>query len=196
MAASISLEPGASARSVGWTLRQQCVLFNAALPGPDCERPAAQVLMYAQLRDNSQNLVKIVSGGVARSLDWRPHRIAHETPVSASIDGGGNFGMLVVERAVDVAAGKAAEHGVGIVGTNHTASGTGALGCAPQHGLPHPRPSRFPQASPQRSLLSVLGQVLRRGHHNPDSGWVDQPDPCGKVLRRTGSGRGSWRIAA
>ena len=93
--------------------------------------PPVQVLLYAQLRDNSQNLVKIVSGGLARSLNWRPHQIAHKTPASALIDGGGNFGMLVVERAVEVAADKAAEHGVGIVGTNNTASGTGALGCAP-----------------------------------------------------------------
>ena len=89
--------------------------------------------MYAQLRGNSQSLVKVVSGGVARSPDWRPAAVVHETPVSALIDGGGDFGMLVVRQAVELAAAKAAEHGVGVVGTNNTASGTGALGCVRSH---------------------------------------------------------------
>ena len=89
--------------------------------------------MYAQLRGNSQSLVKIVSGGVARSPDWQPAAVAHETPVSALINGSGDFGMLVVRQAVELAAAKAAEHGVGVVGTNNTASGTGALGYVRQH---------------------------------------------------------------
>ena len=84
--------------------------------------------MYAQLRSNSQSLVKVVSGGVVRSPDWRPAAVVRETPVSALIDGGGDFGMLVVRQAAELAAAKAAEHGVGVVGTNNTASGTGALG--------------------------------------------------------------------
>ena len=95
----------------------------------------AQVLMYAQLRGNSQSLVKVVSGGrgaVAR--DWRSAAVAHETPVSALIDGGGDFGMLVVRRGGGRwRRPRRAEHGVGVVGTNNTASGTGALGCVRQH---------------------------------------------------------------
>ena len=36
--------------------------------------------------------------------------------------------MLVLSRAMDTAVAKAREHGVGIVGTHHTATSTGALG--------------------------------------------------------------------
>jgi hypothetical protein len=88
-----------------------------------------QVLMWAQLRGNSQNLVKVVSGGLPRAINERPPAIVHDTTLSARIDGGNTFGMLVMRLAVETALRKAcAGGGMAIVGTSNTASGTGALG--------------------------------------------------------------------
>jgi LDH2 family malate/lactate/ureidoglycolate dehydrogenase len=88
-----------------------------------------QVLMWAQLRGNSQNLVKVVSGGLPRDASERPPAITHDATLSARIDGGKSFGMLAMRLAVDTALRKACDGGgMAIVGTNNTASGTGALG--------------------------------------------------------------------
>lgn len=89
-----------------------------------------QVLMYAELRGNSQSLVKVVSGGVVRETNWLPPTVQHETKLSALVHGGGNFGMLVMAHALQLATAKAKVHGFGMVGTNHTSSGTGAIGYA------------------------------------------------------------------
>lgn len=91
--------------------------------------------MYAELRGNSQSLVKVVSGGVAREADWTPATVQHETKLSALVHGGGNFGMLVMAHALQLATAKARVHGFGIVGTHHTSSGTGAIGCGYIHYL-------------------------------------------------------------
>lgn len=91
-----------------------------------------QVLMWAQLRGNSQSLVKVVSGGLPRDADEHLPAIVHDTSLSARIDGGNSFGMLAMKLAVDTAVQKAREGGgMAIIGTTNTASGTGALGWAP-----------------------------------------------------------------
>lgn len=46
--------------------------------------------------------------------------VTRETPTSALVDGDNAFGQLVVTRATHVAIAKAAEHGVGMVGTVHS----------------------------------------------------------------------------
>ncbi len=85
--------------------------------------------MHAQLRGNSQSLVKIVSGGLPRDPAEQKPAVVHDTTLSARIDGGGSFGMLAMKLAVDVALEKARSGGgIAVVGTNNTASGTGALG--------------------------------------------------------------------
>ncbi len=84
-----------------------------------------QVVMYAQLRGNSQSLVKVVSGGLPYDVCCQPPVIEHETSVSASK----SFGMIVMDAAVSTAMDKAAASGIAVVGTHGTASGTGALGC-------------------------------------------------------------------
>lgn len=90
-----------------------------------------QVLMWAQLRGNSQNLVKVVSGGLPRDENEQPPAIVHDTRLSARINGGNSFGMLAMKLAVDTALAKARDGGgIAVVGTNNTASGTGALGYA------------------------------------------------------------------
>ena len=49
-------------------------------------------------------------------LPRRPMRILHETPVSALYDGGNNIGMVAMYHAANAAIGKAAAHGVAIIG--------------------------------------------------------------------------------
>lgn len=84
--------------------------------------------MYAQLRGNSQSLVKVVSGGLPRNPAALPPIIEHDNKLSARIDGRHSFGMITMQLAVETALAKVAAHGVGVVGTHGTASGTGALG--------------------------------------------------------------------
>ena len=50
----------------------------------------------------------------------RPIAITYETPLSAQIDGGDNYGFLVGHRTAATAIAKAKQHGIGIVGANHT----------------------------------------------------------------------------
>ena len=92
-----------------------------------------QVLMYAQLRGNSQNVVKIAAGaltgpaGVAKDQ----MRVIQEGPLSVQLDGGKRLGMLAAEAAVAEALERCQQHGFGIAGTCNTSSSTGALGCGP-----------------------------------------------------------------
>ena len=63
--------------------------------------------MYAQLRGNSQNLVKVVSGGLPRDASEQPPVVEHDTPQSARINGRKSFGMLAMDLAVSTALEKA-----------------------------------------------------------------------------------------
>ncbi|KAK9846055.1 hypothetical protein WJX84_010500, partial [Apatococcus fuscideae] len=96
----------------------------------DESRLITEVLMYAQLRGNSQNVVKIAAGaltgpaGVARE----EMRAIQEGPLSMQLDGGKRLGMLAVEAAVTQALDRCQQLGFGIAGTCNTSSSTGALG--------------------------------------------------------------------
>src|SRR5262245_59256556 len=58
---------------------------------------------------------------ISRSRDRRrPIRIAHETPVSAQIDGGDHLGYIVAHRATTLAIEKASAAGIAVVGANDT----------------------------------------------------------------------------
>lgn len=87
-----------------------------------------QVLLWAELRGNSQGVRKIPAGALLRSDDARPLNLVHETTVSASIDGGQQLGMIILHSATTLAISKARLGGVGLVGTFNTSSSTGALG--------------------------------------------------------------------
>jgi L-2-hydroxycarboxylate dehydrogenase (NAD+) len=95
---------------------------------PDEAQTILEVLLYAQLRGNNQGIVKLIGAGMPRRPDARPLQIARETKLSAVIDGGWNAGMVVMTYALEIAINKALAHGVGIVGTNHTNTSTGAIG--------------------------------------------------------------------
>jgi LDH2 family malate/lactate/ureidoglycolate dehydrogenase len=87
-----------------------------------------QVLMYAQLRGNNQGIIKITTGGLNRAPAAAPQRVERETRLSALLHGNQQAGMLVLARAARMAGDKAAACGVGVVGTHHTSTSTGALG--------------------------------------------------------------------
>lgn len=86
------------------------------------------ILMYAQLRGNNQGIIKVTTNGIARDPDATPIKITEPVPLSAAIDGGNNHGMIVLDKAAELAIEKCKAHGVGVVGTNHTFTSTGALG--------------------------------------------------------------------
>ena len=87
-----------------------------------------KIIMYAQLRGNNQNVIKLLGAGMPVNPAAGDISLAKDTKLSALIDGGWNQGMVVVSRATEVAIEKAKAHGFGIVGTMHTNSATGAIG--------------------------------------------------------------------
>ena len=87
-----------------------------------------QVLLYAQLRDNTNNMVKVVTNDLKRDPGARAPHVERETKVSALINGGRTAGIVVMSQAMTVLLEKSRQNGVGIVGTNHTCTGSGAIG--------------------------------------------------------------------
>lgn len=87
-----------------------------------------EIIMYAQLRGNNQNVIKLVGAGLPADSKAGEIKIIKETKLSALIDGAWNQGMVVVTHATRTAITKAKEHGFGIVGTRKSNSATGAIG--------------------------------------------------------------------
>lgn len=88
----------------------------------------SNVLIWAELRGNSQGLGKIVARAVAPDPNAGEMVVTHRSPVVTHIDGNLNLGMVVMRRAVDEAVRSAGTTGIGIVGTRGTATSTGAIG--------------------------------------------------------------------
>ncbi|MDK3158163.1 Ldh family oxidoreductase [Kamptonema cortianum] len=103
------------------------ILAHSGYP-PEEAQIIHDVLMYAQLRGNNQGIVKLIGAGMPRDPNAKPIAIIRDHKLAALIDGGRNSGMVVVQKALEMALEKAAGHGVGIVGTNNTTSSTGAIG--------------------------------------------------------------------
>ena len=91
---------------------------------------ALQVLLWAQMRGNTQNAIKIPSGALARDACAGSPSVVRETEASASIDGHHSLGMIALNEAVQLAMRKAQRSGMALVTVYNTASTTGALGCA------------------------------------------------------------------
>jgi len=87
-----------------------------------------EIILYAQLRGNNQNVIKLLGAGMPADPDAGAIQIVKDTKLSALIDGGWNQGMVVVKRATELAIEKAKAHGFGIVGTRRSNSPTGAIG--------------------------------------------------------------------
>jgi LDH2 family malate/lactate/ureidoglycolate dehydrogenase len=93
--------------------------------GPDGET-ISEVLLYAQLRGNNQGITKIATGGVPKAQDVEEYKLIKQSKCGALVSGG--HAMVATSRAAKLACDLAAEHGVGIVGSNHTFSSSGAIG--------------------------------------------------------------------
>ncbi len=87
------------------------------------------VLLYAELRDNSQGLVKIVEGVVAPVPGAGPIEVEQKAPGMVRINGNQNVGMVVATRAAREAAALARANGIGVAGTWNVSTSTGAIGC-------------------------------------------------------------------
>lgn len=87
-----------------------------------------EIIMYAQLRGNNQNVIKLLGAGMPANPAAGEIAIVKETKLSALIDGDWNQGMVVLSRATRLAIDKAKAHGFGIVGSQRTNSPTGAIG--------------------------------------------------------------------
>jgi LDH2 family malate/lactate/ureidoglycolate dehydrogenase len=86
------------------------------------------VLLYAQLRGNNQGIVKLIGRGMPKDPQAGEIRVVKETKLSALIDGNKNTGMVVLNKATEIALEKARAHGFGIAGTFNTHTSTGAIG--------------------------------------------------------------------
>ena len=110
-----------------------CIKATEAADALFIVRMALQVLIWAQLRGNSQNVIKIPAGAIAKDKNAVSPRIARNNGALAVIDGGRSQGMLAMHAATRVAIQRAQRNGSGIIAINNISSATGALGCGPQH---------------------------------------------------------------
>ncbi|MEN6616711.1 MAG: Ldh family oxidoreductase, partial [Syntrophorhabdus sp.] len=109
----------------------------------------SDVLIYAQLRENNQGVVKLIDKGIPKDPGAGDIIIERETPISARINGNRNHAMLVVRKAVEVVKQKAKKNGFAIAGTFNTNTSSGAIGyyasCFAAEGLIGFAFSRSPQ---------------------------------------------------
>ncbi len=91
-------------------------------------RIISDVLLYAQLRDNNQGVVKLIGKGIPRDPKAGEIVIEKETPLSSLINGNKNHAMVVVGKAVETVREKAAKSGFAIAGTFNTNTSSGAIG--------------------------------------------------------------------
>ncbi len=83
-------------------------------------------LLYAEMRGNNQGITKIATGGIPKADDVQELKVVKENKCGALLSGG--HSMVASIRAADMAVKLATEHGVGIVGSNHTFTSSGAIG--------------------------------------------------------------------
>ena len=121
-AARTSLDPDTS-DSVRMSVEEATRLGREALQRLGYPEDEAGIIVD-QLVDNA--LCGYKFAGLPRILaiagDWKtgkprsPVRVVHETPVSATLDGGNNVGYIAAYRAAEVAIDKARQSGIGAVG--------------------------------------------------------------------------------
>ncbi|MBT6208469.1 MAG: Ldh family oxidoreductase, partial [Woeseia sp.] len=119
-------------KTVELSLSELEALVAAALTAlglaPEEQRIVAQVLLWAELRGNSQGLGKIPARAVAPHPDAGEVVVTQRSTVVTQIEGNQNLGMVVMDHAIDEAVRAAESAGIGIVGTRGTATSTGAIG--------------------------------------------------------------------
>ncbi|MCC7290373.1 Ldh family oxidoreductase [bacterium] len=87
-----------------------------------------EVLLYAQMRGNNQGIVKLIGKGIPKSPEATEIKVLKERKASVLLDGGKNFGMVPMKKAIKMAIERAKEFGISIVGLTNTFSSTGAIG--------------------------------------------------------------------
>ena len=95
---------------------------------PDEVEIIKDVLLYAQLRNNNQGVVKLIGGGIPRNPLAGEIVVEKQTPLSAWINGNKNHAMVVVGKAVEMVKEKATRSGFAIAGTYNTNTSSGAIG--------------------------------------------------------------------
>jgi LDH2 family malate/lactate/ureidoglycolate dehydrogenase len=86
------------------------------------------VLMYAQKRGSTQGLAKIRERTVLPDPDCSAITTTRRSVNIAHLDGMGNVGMLVLQKAAEQTISLTGESGLALVTTNNTRSSTGAIG--------------------------------------------------------------------
>ena len=108
-------------------------------------------MMWAQLRDNNQGIIKLTSGGLAKSGDGQP-TLEIDTPTGGRLNGNQAMSMVVINRAVEIAIEKALTSNAGIVGTFNTSQSMGAVGFYAEkiaaQANPNPNPNPYPSPNP------------------------------------------------
>ncbi len=89
-------------------------------------RIIAEVLLYAQMRGNNQGITKIATGGVPSVDKLEDFEVVKENKCGALLSGG--HSMVTTYKAAEKAVELAKEHGVGVVGHNHTHTSSGSIG--------------------------------------------------------------------
>lgn len=84
--------------------------------------------MWAHLRGNNQGLAKLPAGAVKRPDVRGAIKVREQSQVVEIWDGNQNYGMVVLQKAVQEAIKICQNHGVAAIGTNNTSTSTGALG--------------------------------------------------------------------
>ncbi|GJD12182.1 Uncharacterized oxidoreductase YjmC [Galdieria sulphuraria] len=91
-----------------------------------------QVILYSQLVDGTQGVLKLLMDGVGSITQPNPSqyapRVVYDGGVALRIDGGSSLGMVVLDFATNKAIERATELGLAMVGVFHSCSSTGALG--------------------------------------------------------------------
>jgi LDH2 family malate/lactate/ureidoglycolate dehydrogenase len=91
-------------------------------------RILSDVMLYAQLRDNNQGVVKLIDKGIPKDPNATDIIVEKETPIAARINGNKNHAMLVVSKALELVKTKALKSGFAIAGTFNTNTSSGAIG--------------------------------------------------------------------
>lgn len=92
----------------------------------DDAKTIANVLLYAQMRGNNQGITKIATGGVPKAADVEEYKVIKHNKCGVLVSGG--HAMIATKSAAKLATELASEHGIGIVGSNHTFTSSGAIG--------------------------------------------------------------------
>ena len=129
---------------------------------------ATDVLLFNDLRGveshGVSNMLRSYVDGYRRgTLNPRPDiTTTRETSTTAVIDGGGGLGLHVAPRAMDIAIGKAREHGLGAV----CVTGVGHMGGAGYHAfraLPHDMIGVAMSSSGPPAMVPTFGALPRLG---------------------------------